>query len=444
MHIKGGYKTQTVTQIANVISAYDEGSISLGAVRTFLATIAIVAAREAAKRSKKREKKNRESVVPRYLKKELCSLTGLSIRAVSKGIAELEAVGFITFLESEITFSQTLREEAEERCELLAGRRSKMRPVPLPRPILRFLAKCNEIATIKTALCYCVRGLSIAKSGGEITANGSVKASWIASTMGLSERSVRSARAKLISMGWIHPDTMSTQWKLNRTGVYFEINLEWSDKTLKVNTNEPGEIGENTEQNRILEANPIEINIADCSDVMETLLVSENASDGGSVGTLPCNEVTSLREFAPLPPKKCFDFAPPYKYRKTPKGSKNQKTQVPTSNQSGVFTKWEGGEGVSIHNVKREDLESFARTEKLFFQATAKRLIEPTEVGAVNFLAAACKAKRVSGDAPRIFMGIVRRKLWHHITQADEDRAVAALRRYRAEDPGRFRSNVTT
>mgnify|MGYP003374113819 CR=1 FL=1 len=434
MHINGGYKTQTVTQLANIISAYDEGSISLGAVRTFLAAIAIVAAREAAKRSKKSEKKNR-GVIPRYLKKELCSLTGLSIRAVSKGIAELETAGLVTFQESEITFSQTLREEAEELCETLSGRRSKMRPVPLPRPILRFLAGCNEIATLKTALCYCVRGLSITKSGGEISANGSAKASWIASLMGLSLRSVRNARSKLIAMGWIHPDTMSTQWKLNRTGAYFEINLEWSDKSPKANTNKTGETGENTEQNRIPEVNSVESNIADYSDTTEALLVSENASDGGSCGALPCNEVTSLREFALPTLEKCFDFAPPYKYKKTPNGSKHQKTL--TVEPTGVFTKQIGKPRIT--NVVKEDLFSFQRVETLYFEAVERGLVKGSENDALNFLAAAIRAREAGETAPKIFIGIVKKRLWMNITQVQEDQARKAIMKYREEEPWRFR-----
>ena len=43
------------------------------------------------------------------------------------------------------------------------------------------------------------------------------------------------------------------------------------------------------------------------------------------------------------------------------------------------------------------------------------------------------------GDAPRIFMGIIRGKLWKNISDADEDRALGVLRRYRAENPERFR-----
>ena len=45
----------------------------------------------------------------------------------------------------------------------------------------------------------------------------------------------------------------------------------------------------------------------------------------------------------------------------------------------------------------------------------------------------------VSGDAPRIFMDIIRKRLWSNITQADEDRALAALKRYRTDDQERFR-----
>jgi hypothetical protein len=36
-------------------------------------------------------------------------------------------------------------------------------------------------------------------------------------------------------------------------------------------------------------------------------------------------------------------------------------------------------------------------------------------------------------------MGIIRKKLWKNITMADEDRALIALRKYRTDDPQRFR-----
>src|SRR5690606_28941417 len=68
------------------------------------------------------------------------------------------------------------------------------------------------------------------------------KLSWIAKVSGLSERAASYARKKLISMGWLSPDTGSTQWKLNRHGAYFAINLDWlpSGKKRKIAPRTPG------------------------------------------------------------------------------------------------------------------------------------------------------------------------------------------------------------
>ena len=96
----------------------------------------------------------------------------------------------------------------------------------------------------------------------------------------------------------------------------------------------------------------------------------------------------------------------------------------------------------NIRDVRAEDLKSFGRVEELFRQAVKQRLIEPTEANAINFIGAAARASRVEGDAPRIFMGIVRKKLWNHIQQCDEDRALSALRKYRSENPNRFQVAV--
>ena len=77
--------------------------------------------------------------------------------------------------------------------------------------------------------------------------------------------------------------------------------------------------------------------------------------------------------------------------------------------------------------------------EELYRQAVKIKIIEATEANAINFIGAAARATRVEGDAPRVFMGIIRGKLWKNISDADEDRALGALRRFRADDPDRFR-----
>src|SRR5580765_2235763 len=145
-------------------------------------------------------------------------------------------------------------------------------------------------------IAYMLRGLTLAKKGGTVSGKGSAKLSCVMELTGLSERGARYARGELISRDWISRDTGSTQWKLNRDGAYFSINLGWSKDPL---------------------------------------------SKSGRAGEC----------LAPLKPPKCPSFAPPNKDRKTPYGSKNQKTYF-----SGVLKR----EGIkdsvpSLWNVQKSD-----------------------------------------------------------------------------------------
>ena len=408
MCIHGGYKTQTVTQIANVLSAYDAGEITLRALRVYFASLVSVAAREAAKRARTSDRR-RGDVTPRFLLSELSRLTGLSLSVVKKELRALRKVGLLSFGESEILFASAPREESLELSAVLSGSRSPSRPIPLPRSLLRYLARSSKASVIKTALLYAVRGLTLSRSG-EVKGKGSVKATWIAAAMKLSERSVRSARAELIALGWLQDDEGSSQRKLNRTGAYFELDLSWSPAAGGRVIN--GEGSEGTSHTPEAERGPVD------------------------------NSRGVVRDFAPLAPEKRPTFAPPYENKKTPNGSKNQKAQHERLNPSGVCAanRSKGREEQpNIRDVRPNDLLHFGRVEELYRQAVKLGLAEPSEAGALNFLSAAVRAQSVKGDAPRVFMGIIRRRLWAHITQADEDRAIAVLRRYRAENPGRFR-----
>ena len=417
MCIHGGYKTQTVTQVANLISSYDAGEITLRALRIYLAALVSVASREAAKRSRARVKRRRE-VTPRFLISELSRLTGLPECVVKNGFRLLKKQELLTFGETEISFSENSRVGSHELLSDLAGNRSPLRPVPVPRTLLRFLARCTKASTIKTALAYAVRGLTLSRRG-EITGKGSIKATSIANTMAMSERSARSARAELLSIGFITDDEGSIQRKLNRTGAYFTVNLLWKEPK--------------PSYERVI-------------------------NRGGSEGTIKSpaaegvspvdNSGSAKSKFAPPGAKNRTLFAPPYKDKKTLFRSKNQETHPERLNPSGLCTAKNENQRPrvqaalpppNIRDVRPEDLKSFGRVEELYRQAVKVRLIEPTEANAINFIGAAARATRVEGDAPRIFMGIIRGKLWKNISDADEDRALAALRRYRAENPDRFR-----
>ncbi len=136
-------------------------------------------------------------------------------------------------------------------------------------------------------------------------------------------------------------------------------------------------------------------------------------------------------QFAPPSPKNTPQFAPPKERLKTPYGSKYQETS------SGVLTK---EKEPSLKNIAREDLESITRTEALYQEALRAGWLVPSEANALNWIGAAIRAKTVKGgDSVRIFVTIVRKKLWHYVTQEQEDRAIAALKRHREKVPNLFR-----
>ena len=91
-------------------------------------------------------------------------------------------------------------------------------------------------------------------------------------------------------------------------------------------------------------------------------------------------------------------------------------------------------------NLKREDLEKFAPIEALFWQAVDRKLLRDSEMDVLNFLGAAVRARFGNARDPvRVFVAIVRRGLWNHITCEEEDRARAALARHREHFPEAFR-----
>ena len=87
--------------------------------------------------------------------------------------------------------------------------------------------------------------------------------------------------------------------------------------------------------------------------------------------------------------------------------------------------------GRTLRRIKLVDLQRLSRLRALYAQATAAKWLAHSEANFRNFVAAAARATRVDGDAVRVFVGIVRRGLWHHLTIDDEDRALNALKRER-------------
>jgi hypothetical protein len=371
-----GYKTITPIQIGNLLHALTAGHVPWVAARVWFACLEMVSIREAAQRVRRMRRDTRR-VESDFKRSELVEMTGLSARAVGKAVAAIQRCGLASLTTKAITAADSPMPEAGETIRTVSGGRSPKRPVPVPRTLLRFLARQPSAALGKVMLGYVCRGLSIDRQGGAIRHAGTVKASWLADTLGLSLRSVRYSQAELRRIGWIAKDIGSKQWKLNRHGAWFRISLDWRP-----------------------------------------------ATTGGEVFGRGSVALAGIG-IAPLRPVFSTPVAPPKEDLKTPSESKNQKP--------GVFGTGIGKASTNsaktlppatLANIRIEDLNDRERLRSLQRQAVARRWLRDCEADALNFFAAAIRARSTpSRDPVRVFVGIVRRRLWGHITQAQEDEA---------------------
>lgn len=77
-----------------------------------------------------------------------------------------------------------------------------------------------------------------------------------------------------------------------------------------------------------------------------------------------------------------------------------------------------------LGHVRVKDLRSGEGLRRLFVRATASGLVRRSEAGALAFAAAAVHAQRVATRNPcGLFATVVRRGLWGHASQEDEERA---------------------
>lgn len=136
---------------------------------------------------------------------------------------------------------------------------------------------------------------------------------------------------------------------------------------------------------------------------------------------------------APRRTEKCARSAPPREKQETPSGSKDQKG---ASARTGVQT--ERSSEPTLRDIKPEDLRKPERLEKLYRQAVRAGWITDSEANVRNFICAALRATRSGGRVGAIFAGIVRKALWHYITQEQESRALLVFNRYRERRPSAF------
>jgi hypothetical protein len=397
--IQGGYTFVRADTLGSLLSALRSGTLCYRAARTFFSCLSMAAIRYAAHCAKE-EKKEFLSL---YSLSEIHErVGGVGGQYLKEDLASLEAHSLLQFSEKDISIPHHDTRKNEVLEDLCPSRSSK-RLIPVPRRVLEYLCSCSRPSITKTILALLLRALSLTREG-IIKTTGSIKASLIASATGISLRAAKAARQALVRVGFLIPDTGSNQHKLNKTGAYFSINTEW---------------------------NPLE-NQDELASQEEEEVASEEV------------ELISKSEFAPPLELPTGESAPPYKdlipskevfkYQNLKRAGSGVLTNKKKFEKRGILS------SPSINNIHQEELFHFPRLETLYRQAVEARWFPHSESMALNWLSAAVRARRTTtGNPVRIFVGIVKKKLWKNITNKEEDIAREALQKFRNRDESFYR-----
>lgn len=307
---------------------------------------------------------------PRYTVEEIHRLVGgVGGEYLRNSIARLERAGLLSWQESAVQIQPSpdqlpvdLREELGAKLDLIANHRRK---VPVPRRVIRLIAKRGKRVEIATIVGHLLRCLYY--RDGRCVPDGRCKASWVAEVFEVDLRNVKAARKHLIAQGWLIPRP-SSQSQLNRWGPMFTVNLAWSPK--------PGR---------------------------------------------------QKLESPPPSPVSTSQIPPPIENKKLSTRSKNQE---PAPRGPAGSWKEAGKENKpNIRHVVSEDLRESGRLDVLFSQAVTRGYVQQSECDRLRFFGAAEHARAVATHNPcGLFATVVRQRLWHHITQRDEDAARARLK----------------
>ena len=385
--ISGGYSLLTAGQLAQILAALNAKHITFRAFRTFFACIEMREARKACFLSQSKQAvKGRYA---RYTPNEVGKRTNTEgDRFVRRALRSLEQNNLLSFTPKSISAHRCaeMSDQTDEILKLCQGnRRSPYRRVPVPRRVLRFLSVYTQPTVAKALLLHLLRGLSL-KRGGLFQTKGTIKCSLLAAVGQMSLRAAKAARKSLLQLGIITPDATRSQRKLNRTGAFFTINLTW--KWIK------GEKQEIPER---------------------------------------CAESLPVTQPSPPSPSNVTYISPPNKKLGTSLHEVRNHKLCSRPTTSGLL-KRKPRTKVTFSNVQYSDLDNLSKLRKLFRDAQEQNFIQHSEASWLSFVAAAVRARRHGGEqnAPRFFAGIIRKKLYHHITHAEEDEAQRMIKQHRS------------
>ena len=305
---------------------------------------------------------------PSFREKELILLVGGGTTGkVKKGIQRLEALGLLEWSRNCISVDTAKAEialqDSDEWLDILSLVKNNRRKIPVPRKMIRYLARSRSVSLHMTTWGHMLRCLYYRKD--RCVSGGKTKLSWLVQVFHGDHRNIKKARKHLIDIGWLEP-VESSQISLNRWGLQTLINLHWN---------------------------------------------------------IPGNESIS-------PPLKKHNDAnsPPLIDRKLSYSKRviNQKPQRAT----GVKTKTRVHFKPTLKHITLEDLRDPMLLDQLYWQAIEARSLPHSEFNRLLWFAAAEHSLSAGKQNPcGLFVSLYTKKLWHHITQEQEDYAKAKLKK---------------
>jgi hypothetical protein len=287
----------------------------------------------------------------------------------------------------------------------------------MPRQTIRLIAGGVRPAVIATILGTCIRCLyHHPRQAQPVHSGGWVKCSWIADVFQIHLRNVKAARRHLTGLGWILTFT-TPQRVQNRWGLYTQVCLMWERAALSAAT---------------VDAVPA------CADI--------------SSSTVPPPPAFSTRQLPP-PPKHLEPLQELKHQKPAPQADDTPPTPIPHPytqpacggpTHAGVQKKEKRTQAKTtaptITHIIPEDLHDTTRLLALFTQAHNTGLIGASDADRLTFVATAEHAYVIgTTNPPGLFAHLIRHKLWHHVTQEDEDLARRRLRDHLYGIPPSFR-----
>lgn len=364
----GGFRFVSTWQICMVWWAYSTGLIRYRDLRVWFACHETIS-----RRCRKRGDKG-----PQFTLAELHRLVGgVGGQHLTKSLQRLMRVGLLVWSESAVTFAespdQLKSDDLSTLWSMFERVGQKNRRVPVPRRTIRLIAGGARKTVTATMLGHLLRCMFY-RNGG-CSSDGCCKASWVASVFGVSMRQVKAARSHLGAhpggIGWLKVE-QSEHWHKQRWGGRVVVNLAWS--------------------------RPVE----------STRTQTESS---------PRTEFSTTES---SPPESDLEL------------SSRLKNQEPAQRGPTGVCKTKGTVGKpTMKHVVASDLSDDDRLLALFEDAQRVGVVTGSEADRLRFVAAAEHARTVGTRNPcGLFVHLVRSKLWHFITQDDENAGSKRLKRY--------------